>query len=146
MKIIELLNKIANGEEPPKLILFKDRQWSYDEKEKDYVNIFNEWLFDSHVISNIVNCEVEIIETIVYTAEISKSKENEMYIIERVDENGNIIMSKSEYKPTITYKQDDKIGKINIDIFDDNEITNIDKMKHLAIRINEIIDYINSTK
>lgn len=75
--IIKILNQIANGEEPPKKIYYKQVVYEYDEDEKDYANeAFNEYLFDSHVITDILNDEVEILET------------------------------------TITYKQDDKIKKL----------------------------------
>lgn len=107
MKIIDILNKIANNEQPPKRIVFRNEVYEYDEQDGDYRNKNYDALFDYHEITDILNEEVQILET------------------------------------TITYKQDNKIGKINIDIFDDNEITNINKMKHLAIRINEIIDKFN---
>lgn len=36
MKIIDLLNKIANGEEVPKKIKYDYNEWEYDEKAKTY--------------------------------------------------------------------------------------------------------------
>lgn len=72
MKIIDLLNMIARGEEPPKKIIFKHAQYVYLEDEKDYKNLFNEWLFDSHVITDILNDEVEILEI---TVTINQDKE-----------------------------------------------------------------------
>lgn len=60
--IYELLGMIKDNK-APKLILFRSRQWSYDKKEKDYVNIFNEWLFDNYIITDILTDEVKIFET-----------------------------------------------------------------------------------
>ena len=64
MKIIDLLNKIANGEEIPKMIKYKSKTYSYDELERDYENYTstNDWLFESYLITKILNDEVEIIE------------------------------------------------------------------------------------
>lgn len=63
MKIIDLLNKIANGEEVPKNIKFKDRVWTYDINNKRYFNGEN-LLFNllEHYKGIILNGEVEILE------------------------------------------------------------------------------------
>ena len=38
MKIIDILNKIANGEEVPKKIIFRGRKYEYSER---IMNLFN---------------------------------------------------------------------------------------------------------
>lgn len=60
MKIIDLLNKIANGEEVPKKIKYDYNEWEYDEKAKTYYcgtcTLLNKYKF------LYLNDEVEIIE------------------------------------------------------------------------------------
>lgn len=65
MKVIELLNKIANGEEVPKSINFLGEQYFFE--ENNYTRLdeknCNRWLFDDlYEVINILNCEVEILE------------------------------------------------------------------------------------
>ena len=70
MKIIDLLNKIANGEEVPKIIKYDDFTYWYDKTEKDYYRYIGydldnddvEYLINGGFISDILNDEVEIIE------------------------------------------------------------------------------------
>ena len=147
--IYELLGMIKDNKAPKK-IMYDNQIWKYNErdgyaydgtywKSKEYKNIENgDNLFDEYVITDILNDEVEILET---TLNIGNMNINSRSIpfdgdqkIEKLETTLNI------EDMNITTN---KIGKINIDIFDDNEITNINKMKHLAIRINEIIDKLN---
>ena len=62
MKVIDLLNKIANGEEVPKIIKYNDEFYWYDETDDNeiarYRDIHDEWLFGD----TYLNDEVEIIE------------------------------------------------------------------------------------
>ena len=68
MKIIDLLNKIANEEEVPKKIIYENVTLEYDEKREDYYEDYYtcydrglfEYLFKCCV--NFLNDEVEIIE------------------------------------------------------------------------------------
>lgn len=63
MKVIDLLNKKANGEEIPKKIVINDREWIYDgidyARESD-----GEYLFDVfiEITQRDLNMEVEIIK------------------------------------------------------------------------------------
>ena len=61
MKIIDLLNKIANGEIPKKIII--DR-WVYTHNGIDYTNESGEYLFNTYLETTPkdMNMEVEIIE------------------------------------------------------------------------------------
>ena len=64
MRIIDLLNKIANCEEVPEKIKYCDRIWTYFEEQADYTNDF-ERLFNYYIneeITTSLNDEVEIIE------------------------------------------------------------------------------------
>ena len=66
MKIIDILNKIANGEKPPKKIAFKEQEYEYDIGERDYYycNGAIYWLFDEYAITDILNEKIEILDTI----------------------------------------------------------------------------------
>lgn len=70
IKIIDLLNKIANGEEVPKKIKYNNKIYEYYERLE---NIFNykqivngkyidDYFNDNYFIDSILNDEVEIIE------------------------------------------------------------------------------------
>lgn len=66
MRIIDIFNKIANGEEVPKKIIFRGRKYEYSERIMNlfnYKNIDNDkYLSELYHIENILNDEVEIIE------------------------------------------------------------------------------------
>ena len=66
MKIIDLLNKIANGEEVPREFTYKGYLWEYDVKNKMWFYYFGEsknHRFDRLFYLNmILNDEVEILE------------------------------------------------------------------------------------
>ena len=60
MKIIDLLNKIANGEEVPKKIKYHDAIFTLREEKDDYINAYT-W-FTNEIGFNNLNDEVEIIK------------------------------------------------------------------------------------
>ena len=70
IKVIELLNKIAKGEEVPKRIKYGNMFYTYDESGKDYITeiednqrytlLFN--VMCTHCMSEILEATVEIIE------------------------------------------------------------------------------------
>ena len=60
MKVIDLLNKIANGEEVPKKIKYINKFFDYD--NADYFNTDIGYLFERCTLCVILNDEVEIIE------------------------------------------------------------------------------------
>ena len=66
IKIIDLLNKIANGEEVPKVIEVANYQYIYDKNLKDYLDTSEkELLFKGQYKANILfylNDEVEILD------------------------------------------------------------------------------------
>lgn len=66
-KIIDLLNKVANGEEAPKKIKYKDIEYEYN--GKSYIDGFDDDLFINVYCNEIdLNEEVEIIEEKVETS------------------------------------------------------------------------------
>ena len=65
IKIIDLLNKIANGEELPKKIKFLNSIWEYckDGSTQDYINDYYTCLMGFVAINKVdLNDEAEIIE------------------------------------------------------------------------------------
>lgn len=66
MKVIDLLNKIANGEELPKKIKYNNKIYSAKgnaiENFVDYCSEEDEWCFNHYVRYENLNDEVEIIE------------------------------------------------------------------------------------
>ena len=63
MKIIDLLNKIANGEEVPKIILFNSYKYRFDKIDRVYRNIMgNSTLGTINELDLYLNYEVEILE------------------------------------------------------------------------------------
>lgn len=68
IKIIDLLIKIANWEDVPKKIKYRDRTWEFNIKNQDYCNIDDKTdmlfshLFNYLKTSDFINDEVEIIE------------------------------------------------------------------------------------
>ena len=63
MKVIDLLNKIANGEEVPKKIKFEDYIYEYNIKEEDYYNEkYCDGILDSIALFSQLNDEIEILE------------------------------------------------------------------------------------
>ena len=63
MKVIDLLNKIANGEEVPKLIRYSNTTFKYSFMFTNYLNVEDVYdvLFDD-IVTHFLNDEIEIIE------------------------------------------------------------------------------------
>ncbi len=59
--IYELLGMIKDGK-APKRIIYKNNCYEWFDDEKDYITETH-WLFDEYVITDILNDEVEILET-----------------------------------------------------------------------------------
>lgn len=63
MKIIEIFNKIANGEEVPKKIMFVGNEYRYDNIDNTYRNIIgNTNIGEMHNLEFYLNDEVEILD------------------------------------------------------------------------------------
>ena len=64
MKVIDLLNKIANGEEVPRKVRHGTLYWEYSEKNKDFQDNDGDWVFScsNYDLVDMLNDEVEIIE------------------------------------------------------------------------------------
>lgn len=129
IKIIDILNTIARGETPPKKIYYLEEVFTYDENGKEYYDSDTYGLFDYHEITDILNDEVEILET---TLNI---------------ENMNI------NSRSIPFNGDQKIEKISLETIGMHYIKNnqleefikqLNKNKNrINDKINEIIDKLN---
>jgi len=95
MKIIDLLNKIANGEEAPKTIKYRGLIFDYD--DIDYYNTDLGYLFEKYAVLEILNDEVEIIEE-------DKKIENLYYRGE--DNTDKLIMIRDKINEIIDYIQE----------------------------------------
>lgn len=122
MKVIDLLNKIANGEEVPKKIKYNNKIYEYYERLE---NIFNykqivngkyidDYFNDNYFIDSILNDEVEIIE------EPKKIEKIEMY----QDGEGSYFLNKQDRKVYV----------------------NCAEMDFMVDKFNELIDEINNLK
>ena len=126
MKVIELLTKIANGEEVPKVIKSEGHYYNYNELEKDYYEGMGydyEYLLKNISINNL-NDEVEIIE-------------EDKPFNERVEEIYN------RHIDYIYDKEDRKIEKLREPFLQEETLNYV---KLLKSKINELIDYINKEK
>ena len=80
MKVIDLLNKIANEEELPKKIKYCYQIYSVGAVGEDYYNYENNcWFFRDKFDTSIINDEVEIIED---NEDLELIPEDELYEID----------------------------------------------------------------
>lgn len=109
MRIIDLLNKIANREEMPKKIIYKNVTYEHDEKSEDYYTCYDRGLFEYlfKCCANFLNDEVEIIEEPKKIEKIDfgtlntqkeKNKVMKDTINELIDEINNLKEKKEEQK------------------------------------------------
>ena len=92
MKIIDLLNKIANGEEAPKKIKWEDTIYGYSDCDKDYLEFpFSEeeyrGLFDmkDSVLTQYLNDKVEILDDEEDDNDIPLISDDELWNIEHIN-------------------------------------------------------------
>lgn len=123
MKVIDLLNKIANGEEVPKKIKYNNDIYMHIDNYCYYCDETNLILSDRIFAEySRLNDEVEIIEDKPFSEKVEK-----IY-----NEHIDYIYSKSE--------EDKKIEKVDV-----NHLQTVKKWKRAKIlgnKINEIIDYL----
>lgn len=64
MKIIDLLNIIANNEEPPKKIIYNYETYEYDKDNNDYRSMCDDYLFENLFEGEItfLNEKIEVVE------------------------------------------------------------------------------------
>lgn len=97
IRVIDLLNKIANGEDVPEKIKFEHSIYTYFKEQEDYINYAdedNKWygqtllfaIMLNHKINEILDAKVEIIE---------EQEEIDIQSIEELDENFTYIENHS---------------------------------------------------
>lgn len=134
MRVIDLLNKIANGEEVPERIKYDTKEMKYDHNKQDYLGYYSngngEWLFQylfdrCRNTEHFINDEVEVIEEKEMCHKCGKypAEYNQTYceFCLGISEEDKKIEKFAEYEI-----KRDMVTKLNI-----------------IYKINEIIDYIN---
>jgi len=120
MKIIDLLNKIANGEEVPSKIEYRNKIFIYDKDNQCYVvENYNEY-YDLHMsLSNHKGTDL-------------------LYEVE--------ILEEKKIPEKLTYYSMEKIQKAkNKDEWREERITLLEKrVEDLHIKMNDLLDYLKS--
>lgn len=151
MKIIDLLNKIANGEEVPKKIKWENIIYAYSEYDKDYLEYpFSDeeykGLFDmrDNILTQFLNDEVEILD---------EPKDN--FTGWKMYQDGKVICS---IDCSVDETKDNSIERLDIEEDainrnerfirkEDNKFVNLSVADYeLAKKINELIDEVNKLK
>lgn len=126
MKIINLLNKIANGEEVPKKIYYNGKIWNYE--NSDYFASDYGYLFDRYNVSGMLNDEIKIIEEEKKAPTLNDIRES--YGLPRIEKKK--IPEKIEY-------YDDSIAWVIDGI---GQLSDVDKV--IVDKLNEVLDYLKS--
>lgn len=153
MKIIDLLNKIANGEEIPEKIRFENYIYIWRNIQKDYfceqINHSLESIIGEYLFENL-NLEVEIIEE--EPKPLTKQYVEALgYACGEIQKSFTNGWNKSlKNKP---FKEDKKIEKLEVIGWNDciHEVTHTEKRIFIEInktqsKLNEIIDYLMEEK
>ena len=90
MKVIDLLNKINNGEEVPEKIKFNGIEFEYDERQEEYNHQRDDGYYETllyvvmntHFISSLLRAEVEVIEEKKEIKEIEITEEDRAFYSE----------------------------------------------------------------
>lgn len=137
MKIIDLLNKIANGEEVPKEIKYNACLFAFERQSQDYYceefgNLF-EYLINEHRTGEFLNDKVEIIKDKPFNKRVEEIYNRHIdYIYGEEDE--KISKDIKWYLIDEQEKEKTKIAQINMNF------------KIIREKMGEIIDYINKEK
>lgn len=110
MRLVDLLVKIANGEEVPKKIRFQDRTFIFDKEVNDYKNEIGLYFFESFTgLTKFLNDKIEIIEE--DTSKKIKKIEYVKYTDEYVERSAKDPLHRIEIKKH--YEVRDIVDKIN---------------------------------
>ena len=138
--IYELLGMIKDGK-APKRIVFKNNYYEWFDDDKDYI-AETHWLFDEYVITDILNDEVQILETTI-------TYKQDDYCQYQPYTGALSILKPTPYEPyTPPIKQDDKIEKLIVPNPREwlNNATLLDvkvEIRGIELKLNEIIDKLN---
>lgn len=136
MKVIDLLNKIANGEEVPKKIKYKNKIYEWKEYDVCYGKIMTKkgWVKENGYVA-------EENRTYFYLKHCYQDLNDIVEILEEEPRDIEVcgsLFTKSEYDKLVHSEEEKKIPR-RLGI---NDITLID----LFAKINEIIDYLKYLK
>lgn len=121
IKVIDLLNMIANGEEVPEKVKYQNEIWKYCKDLEDYLRPSKETtLFTMYYIHRILNNEIEVIQ------EPKKIEKIEIY--DKYTNHQNLHSYIEIYDD-----KDDKIKKFVVGAV----------QREMIIKLNEIIDRLN---
>lgn len=112
MKVIDLLNKIANGEEVPKKIKYEEKEWVYAKNVQDY--IYEKDIEIKYLIQEILNGYIATKKLLFYEVEIIEEVEDKLMPKHLTND---FIQGLDKYMT----KQD---------------------IKHIAHKVNEVINYL----
>ena len=152
MKVIDLLNKIAKGEDVPKKIIYELNAWFYNEAAKDYFKCGGDIVsFQMTYVSNPkwLDFEVETIEEEVKIPTFDDMKDIGTKVGKAYRE---LFEGFSKGWNTPIKEEKKEIKKINIDEQDriqalstGNYVYKVNQpTKNIIYKINEIIDKVNS--
>lgn len=118
MKVIDLLNKIANNEEIPKQVKYKNYYWKYIEEAKDYKDNEDDYVFScsNYDIPEMLDNEVEIIEEDKEIKKIKQyyDKDLDEYVVETYINGINYKeIYKSRYDEMMIKKISELIDEVN---------------------------------
>jgi hypothetical protein len=110
MKVIDLLNKIANGEEVPEIIEFDDAKYYFRKIYKEYYRFDNSsTLYRDYNVFKILNDEVEVLEE---DKEIEKiDRVNGSYLVDLRSDSS--IAEQSEAITSLVMYLNNNVDKIN---------------------------------
>ena len=117
MKIIDLLNKIANGEEVPKIIIYRDTSYIYNSSVGDYNPDLGEPLF----------------------AKLYSKEKTELFINDEVIE----IIEENKKITKLAYIEENTFSKRQNGMTSEDRRLLDSNFRELAKKINEIIDEVN---
>lgn len=113
IRVIDLLNKIANGEEVPKNIKYCEYLWEYNKGNRDYIDQDGDSVFscDNYAVLDMLNDEIEIIEESKKIEKLNNWCDVKSWNIES---GKNIAFEEqSEYNKNLFYKINEIINYIN---------------------------------
>ena len=133
MKVIDLLNKIANGEEPPKKIKRKEIIFTLED-DIDYVNENKRFLMGDIICTNKddLNSEIEIIE---------EPKGKEGFVT-----NGHRFVPNENGVSILPIEEDKEIEEIPFNNGMKEFIDVYHELEHYNYKINELIKAVNELK
>lgn len=95
MRVIDLLNKIANGEELPNKIKYEGITWKLNKMNNTYDDgtrcFFEDYIDKNYVITDVLNDEVEVIEEdkkidYIYHCCMIPSSEETKFLIQNIND------------------------------------------------------------